>query len=479
MDEAELLLACYLGDQRVAEEHEAVRELIRHCAGLPLALGIVAARAGENPSFPLIELVSQLQDERERLDALDAGGVTGLRSVFSWSYRSLSTEAARLFRLLGLPTGPDISLAAAAGLAGRSQRETRALLAELSHASLLDQHEPGRYRFHDLLRAYAAECAAVDEAAPDREAAIRRLLDHYLRTSNAIDRHLVGHSRKFVPALPPSEVTGSTLDDEDRMLGWWDEEYANLTAGIRQAHRRGFRIHAWSLAFTMFYFFRLRGYLAEWIRNFELALEAVHELGDRQAEAQLLHGLAIAYFEAKQHEKVVYHSELARELFERAGDRYHAAMSLLIGSESSSRLNRYDAALEMAERGLELQEKVGDLNGRGYGNGCLGVAYAGLREREKARSYFKDALDLYREVGEVYGESYVLNELGELNLASGDPAAAVTMYREALRIRRGIGYRRGEGQSLRGLGNALRAAGDHEQARTHLEQSTHGLRGPQ
>ncbi|WP_371812901.1 NB-ARC domain-containing protein [Saccharopolyspora sp. ASAGF58] len=81
MDEAELLLACYLGDQRVAAEHEAVRELIRHCAGLPLALGIVAARAGENPSFPLIELVSQLQDERERLDALDAGGVTGVRSV--------------------------------------------------------------------------------------------------------------------------------------------------------------------------------------------------------------------------------------------------------------------------------------------------------------------------------------------------------------------------------------------------------------
>ncbi|WP_165968174.1 ATP-binding protein [Saccharopolyspora elongata] len=470
-DEAELMLASYLGDQRVAVEHEAVRDLIRHCAGLPLALGIAAARAVENPDFPLIEIVSQLQDERERLDALDAGGVTGLRSVFSWSYRSLSPEAARLFRLLGLPTGPDISLRAAADLAGRSHRETRALLAELSHASLLDQHEPGRYRFHDLLRAYAAECAAADEAAPDRDAAIRRLLDHYLRTSHLIDRHLVGHSRKFALALPPSNVIGIAFDSEDRMLGWWEEEYANLTAGIGQAHRRGFRAHAWSLAFTLFYFFRLRGYLAEWIRNFELALEAVRELGDRRAEAQLLHGLAIAYFEAKQHEKVVFYRGLARELFEQADDHYHAAMSLLIGSESSSVLDRHDVALAMAERGLELQEEVGDLNGRGYGNGCLGVAYMGLREHEKARSHFSDALTLYREVGEVYGESYILNELGELHLALDEPATALLMYREALRIRQGIGYRRGEGQSLRDLGRAQCAAGDREQARAHWEKA--------
>ncbi|SDZ25787.1 Predicted ATPase [Saccharopolyspora shandongensis] len=470
-DEAELMLASYLGDQRVAAEQEAVRDLIRHCAGLPLALGIAAARAVENPDFPLTEVVSQLQDERDRLDALDAGGVTGLRSVFSWPYRSLTPEAARLFRLLGLPTGPDIGLRAAADLAGRSRRETRALLAELSQASLLDQHEPGRYRFHDLLRAYAAERAATDEAAPDRDAAIRRLLDHYLRTSHSIDRFLVGHSRKFALVLPPSEVVGSTFDDEDRMLDWWDDEYANLTACIGQAHRRGFRAHAWSLAFTMFYFFRLRGYLAEWIRNFEMALGAVRELGDRRAEAQLLHGLAVAYFEAKQHEKVVYYSGLARELFEQADDRYDAAMSLLIGSESSSRLDRHDVALEMAQRGLELQVGVGDPNGRGYGHGCLGVAYMGLREYEKACSHFNDALTLYREVGEVYGESYILNELGELHLASGEPSTAVIMHREALRIRREIGYRRGEGQSFRGLGNALFAAGDREQGRANWEQA--------
>jgi hypothetical protein len=177
-DEAYDLLRRYLRDDRLAAESSAVNALIAHCAGLPLALGIVAFRAAELPDYPLADLVAELKDERDRLDTLDCGGETGLRAVFSWSYRLLSTDAARIFRLLGLPTGPDISLAAAADLAGVAQREARKLLGELCRANLLEQHVPGRFRFHDLLRAYAAECAARDESAEDRLAAVHRLFDH-------------------------------------------------------------------------------------------------------------------------------------------------------------------------------------------------------------------------------------------------------------------------------------------------------------
>lgn len=169
--EAYRLLGRYLGDDRLEAESSAVDTLIAHCAGLPLALGIVAFRAAELPGYPLDDLVSELQDERDRLDTLDSGGETGLRAVFSWSYRMLSSRAARMFRLLGLLAGPDISLAAAADLAGITRREARPLLAELTRANLLEQQTPGRFRFHDLLRAYADECAAQDESAEDRNAA--------------------------------------------------------------------------------------------------------------------------------------------------------------------------------------------------------------------------------------------------------------------------------------------------------------------
>ena len=94
-------------------------EIARLCACLPLALAVAAARAAARPGFPLAALAAELRDAAGRLDALDAGDpAASVRAVFSWSYRQLSREAARMFRLLGLHPGPDICVPAAASLAG-------------------------------------------------------------------------------------------------------------------------------------------------------------------------------------------------------------------------------------------------------------------------------------------------------------------------------------------------------------------------
>jgi predicted HTH domain antitoxin len=257
-EEAHDLLSRYLDQQRLDTEPESARALIEHCSGLPLALGIVAVRAAQYPDFPLDELVAELRNERERLDALDTAGETGVRAVFSWSYHSLSAPAARLFRLLGLPTGPDISLAAASDLAGLSQRETRKLLDELTRTHLLEQHAPGRYQFHDLLRAYAAECAAEDETADDRHAAIQRLLDHYLHTSDRGTRHFLTRSRSLSLDLPQSDAVGLTFDDSQSASRWWAIERANLLAAIQQASKLELREYTWKLPHTLRHFFKLR-----------------------------------------------------------------------------------------------------------------------------------------------------------------------------------------------------------------------------
>src|SRR5690606_10244402 len=93
-----------------------------------------------------------------------------------------SPEAARLFRRLGLHPGPDVGLPAAAGLAGVDVHEVRPLLAELTGASLLTEHRPGRFVLHDLLRAYAAERGEAEDTEAERRATVRRLLDHYLHS---------------------------------------------------------------------------------------------------------------------------------------------------------------------------------------------------------------------------------------------------------------------------------------------------------
>ncbi|MCA1675170.1 MAG: hypothetical protein LC799_24255, partial [Actinobacteria bacterium] len=147
------LLTRHLGPDRVAAESEALSYLLERCAGLPLALGIVAARAVAHPRFPLAVLAEELRETAARLDAWDAGELNvNLRAVFSCSYDALAAEAAEVFRLLGIAPGPDISLAAVASLTAQSITRARALLRDLEAAYLVQQHAPGRYRMHDLIR---------------------------------------------------------------------------------------------------------------------------------------------------------------------------------------------------------------------------------------------------------------------------------------------------------------------------------------
>ncbi len=117
----------------------------------------MAARVAARPYLPLADLARELADAQGRLEALDAGDpVASIRAVFSWSCEQLSAPAARMFRLLGLHAGPDVTVAAAASLAGVDRGQAAAAVAELADAHLIAEHAPGRYAFHDLLRAYAA-----------------------------------------------------------------------------------------------------------------------------------------------------------------------------------------------------------------------------------------------------------------------------------------------------------------------------------
>jgi hypothetical protein len=165
--EAGELLAGWLGAGRLEGEPAAVADLIGLCAGLPLALSIVAARAAINPHLPLMCLTADLR--QARLDALTTGdGATDIRAVFSWSYHAMSPPAARLFRLIGAHPGPDITPAAAASLAKVPLGEAHRALGELAGAHLLAQRGPSRFACPGLLRLYAAEQARAEAARSGR-----------------------------------------------------------------------------------------------------------------------------------------------------------------------------------------------------------------------------------------------------------------------------------------------------------------------
>ena len=185
--EAHELLVSRLGSSRVRAEHDTVAELARLCARLPLALGIAATRAAARPDFALTALAAELRDGQGRLDSLDTGDAAGsLREVFSWSHQQLSHSAGRLFRLMSVHPGPDMSVQAAASIAGIAVPDAQRALSELTSASLVAERSPGRYGCHDLLRTYAAEQATDCDGDVEVRAAMHRMLDHYRQRG---DRH--------------------------------------------------------------------------------------------------------------------------------------------------------------------------------------------------------------------------------------------------------------------------------------------------
>ncbi|GAA4256389.1 hypothetical protein GCM10022255_068990 [Dactylosporangium darangshiense] len=201
-EQARDFLARRIGADRVTAEPHAVDQIVAVCAGLPLALAIVAARAVTNPAFPLAVTASELCDVHGGLEALGgADPVTNLRAAFSWSYRTLSPDAARLFRLLGTLTEPDVGVRAAASILGVAVHRTRPLLTELTTAHLLQQPAPGRYGLHELLAAYAAELAATLDGPVEIERARHRFVDYHMQAAPRADRLL--QPRRVPPRFGP------------------------------------------------------------------------------------------------------------------------------------------------------------------------------------------------------------------------------------------------------------------------------------
>jgi transcriptional regulator with XRE-family HTH domain len=273
---ARRLLRDRLGARRVSMQPGAVTELVELCAGLPLALSVLAARAAARPGLSLDAFADQLRQGRHRLDALEVGDAAGdLRTVFAESYRASSESAAQTFRLLSVHPGPSISAPAMASLAGLRVSQARHDLGELAGASLIGEHAQGRFTLHKLLRAYAVELERDREAAGVPEGARRRLLDHYLRTAQNADHMLYGVQGGPDPLPLQPRVIPERFADHQEALAWFLAEHEVLVAVARDASATGIDdIRACLLVRAVTRFLRAQGRWQEVIALQDMVAEA-------------------------------------------------------------------------------------------------------------------------------------------------------------------------------------------------------------
>jgi tetratricopeptide (TPR) repeat protein len=506
--EAHEFLASRLRPARLAAEPAAAAELIARCAQLPLALAIVAARAAAHPAFPLQALAAELRGPAPRpgpeapirlpgtapapdpdvarpgaspapdlarpgappapdvLDALaGADPGTDVRAVFSWSYRALSPDAARLFRLLGLHPGPDIGAAAAASLAGLSPLRTRPLLAELADASLVGERLPGRHTLHDLLRAYATDQARGTDRPPQRQAATRRVLDYYLYSVMAAAAQIDPSRDPITLPSLSAKVTPEYPADGKEALAWFSAEHPVLLGAIGLAAEAGLDTHVWQLAWALWPFLYRQGYWHDQITVQRAAVAAARRLQDPKAQVFAHRGLADTYSELRRFDDADTHFRRALQLSAQSGDPVGQARTEIGLGYMLERQGRYAEALDHSSRALDLYQAVDHRKGQARALSTIGWLHALLGDYPRALATCQQALTFLEDLGDRYGQAATWDSLGYAHHHLNAHAQAVTCYQRSLSLWRDVGARYGEATTLIRLGDTHHAAAHPAQAR--------------
>ncbi|AGL17145.1 BTAD domain-containing putative transcriptional regulator [Actinoplanes sp. N902-109] len=469
-DDALILLRWLIGD-RVDADRDAALDLVDRCARLPLALRVAAELAVGRPETPLAALVAELTDEERRLELLEAGGdpQTGVRAVFSWSYRQLTPAAARAFRLTGLHPGPDLDGYAAAALLGADLPDARRLLDVLARAHLVQRTGPDRYTQHDLLRAYARELALADDSGT-RRSALTRLFDAWLCAAGTAIDLLYPAERHRRPATAQPAGVVPAITGAAAAQTWLDAERANLVAFVQHTATHGQPRLAVRLTITLLRYLESGGHHAEATTMHRYARTAAQQLGDAAGEAHLLTNVAVVEMQQGDYEPAAGLLHRAIELARAGGDATVEARALGNLGHIDQWQGRYQSATEHLEQALVLIRRTGDAAAEARALGNLGQVYRRQGNLDQAAGHLRESVRLCYRVGDRVGAAYALVSLGHVAFARGDPGGAADQHREALALFRQTSEKAGEATALDGLGTVTRDAGCLREAITILRR---------
>jgi tetratricopeptide (TPR) repeat protein len=446
------LVGAVAGRERTEAEPEAAKKLIQLCARLPLALRIAAANLAIRPQQTVADTVRALSDG-DRLSRLsideDLGGAVG--TTFDLSYRGLSDELRRAFRLVGLIEGPTFTSAATGALLAVTPEAASQLLQRLEQANLVQAVRQDRYRLHELLREYARQRATDADDILAQEAAVQRLATWYLSAAQHAGRFLDRHRRTIRQELtePPGNVDPV---ERGRHLNWFVLERTNLIAVIRQAARYGWDQLTWELADAVYDFLELRRHSTNNLEVHRLGLAAARRERHHLAEFFMRHHMATSYRELGEYKQALPEAESALEISIQIQDRYGQASVLDNLARIHYPVGEYRDALAAAQEALRIRRDIGDRHGEAMTLDTLSVVHRRLSEYQEAWDHADAALAIHREIGDLRGEGETLDNLARIYRGRGWHNEALECAEHALEIRRALGDRHGESETLALLG---------------------------
>jgi tetratricopeptide (TPR) repeat protein len=438
------------GRARFPADDPLLPEVAALCGHLPLAVRIAAALSRHRPAWTLGYLVDRLRAETALSD-----GERSLATVFDLSYDALRPDQRRLYRRLGLVPGPDADKYAAAALLDADPAEAERWLQDLVDHNLLAEPAPGRYEFHDLLRAHARAHAAEDDPPEDRAESERRLLSYYQEAAQRADRHLTRYTTAYRPGADRPHRHLPPLDTREEADVWFRHELPNLTAAARH-----FPAHAAALAAGLNGYLRVHGPWSEAVGLHTAAAEAARAQGDRAGQATALTNLGTARRLTGDHAGAAHTLDQALVLFSELGDDQGRANALDNLAAVHWRSGRYPDAVHAYAAALELCIRLRDARGQASALTGLGVALELIGEYHRAEDAHRRALAIYRDLDDRRGQAAVLAGLGIVMRGLSDHPAAISTLTEAATLAAALQDRQGQAIALVNLGAAHRMAGD-------------------
>ncbi|WP_406332942.1 tetratricopeptide repeat protein [Streptomyces sp. NBC_00203] len=397
-------------DSRVTDDATAAERLAALCGHLPLALQIAAALLAEDPEKPVTELVDELAVSHDRLAHLDDGD-RSVRAAFDLSYRRLPPGRARLLRLLALAPGPEASDEVVAALIGADAPPARDLKA-LARAHLVERGSGrGRWRLHDLVRAYGAGVVAGDvRLSGEGEAARERVLEYYFRWAVAADDRL-----RWLPGMPEPE----RFHDRGRALAWLDGERAGLVAAAQWAREERHAEVAVGLSACLAQYLDWRRYFDDLITISRIAQQATHRAGNRLGEAGAWSYLGSALREVGRAGEAIEAHTRARDLYQAVEDRRLEAMAWNNLGGALRGAGRTGEAIEAHTRARDLHQAAEDRHGEASAWNNLGLALRevgrvgeAIEAHTHSRALYQAAEDRHREAVAWINLGNALYEVG-------------------------------------------------------------------
>lgn len=459
--EAVALFRSVIGSTQIGDE-PAIERIVRRCGALPLAVRIAAARYHARPLRTLVDLEVELAAAASPLPALSDGDRSVTASLMV-SIVALPDHLRRLFTIMAVHPGTEFDTYAIAALADTSEANAAEELDALASRSLIVEQPHGRYRFHDLVAAFAREQLQLTVPREHQAAALRRLVDFHLRAADAADSVITPHRFRVELDVVDGSAKLPPLQRYEDAFAWLTAEQPNLTQLCLVAGAVGLDGPCWQLAFLLRGYYFLTRLWQPWHDTHSAALAAARRCGDQRAAAITLNNAGLANVEQGKLEAASEAYDQSLRLFRAAGDAR---------GEQSARANqawilfargRYQEFIDELHEVRRFYREIGSDRNLAITLRGIGLAETRLGRYPDAVARLMEALDIVTALDMRLDVAMTLNALGEAH-ASDTPEIARALHERALTAAQRCGSEYEQARADQRLGDLASFGGDQSRA---------------